>query len=40
MRVITGTKRGIRLETLEGEAVRPTLEKTKEAIFSALQFDI
>lgn len=40
MRVITGTKRGIRLETLEGEAVRPTLEKTKEAIFSAIQFDI
>ena len=40
MRVITGTKRGIRLETLQGEAVRPTLEKTKEAVFSAIQFDI
>ena len=40
MRVITGTKRGIRLETLEGEAVRPTLEKTKEAVFSAIHFDI
>lgn len=40
MRVITGTARGTRLETLEGEAVRPTSEKTKEAIFSAIQFDI
>lgn len=40
MRVITGTARGIRLETLEGESVRPTTEKTKEAIFSSIQFDI
>lgn len=40
MRVITGKARGMRLETLEGESVRPTSEKTKEAIFSAIQFDI
>ena len=40
MRIITGSARGIQLETLEGEAVRPTTEKTKEAIFSAIHFDI
>lgn len=40
MRVITGTARGVKLETLTGEAVRPTSEKTKEAVFSAIQFDI
>ena len=40
MRVITGEARGRRLETLEGEAVRPTTDKVKEAIFSAIQFDI
>lgn len=40
MRVITGIARGVKLETLEGEAVRPTGEKTKEAVFSAIQFDI
>lgn len=40
MRVITGTARGRKLETLEGEAVRPTTDKVKEAIFSAIQFDI
>lgn len=40
MRVITGSARGVKLETLEGEAVRPTSEKTKEAVFSAIQFEI
>ena len=40
MRVITGEARGRRLETLEGENVRPTTDKVKEAIFSAIQFDI
>lgn len=40
MRVITGTARGIRLETLEGLDVRPTGEKVKEAVFSMIQFDI
>ena len=40
MRVITGIARGVKLETLEGVAVRPTTEKVKEAIFSAIQFDI
>ena len=40
MRVITGTARGRRLETLPGDATRPTSEKVKESLFSAIQFDI
>ncbi|MCD8026088.1 MAG: 16S rRNA (guanine(966)-N(2))-methyltransferase RsmD [Clostridiales bacterium] len=40
MRVITGSARGRRLETLDGEDVRPTTEKIKEAIFSIIQFEI
>lgn len=41
MRVITGTARGRRLETLYGEDItRPTSEKVKEALFSMIQFDI
>ena len=41
MRVITGTARGRRLETLEGEDItRPTSQSTKEAIFSSIQFEI
>lgn len=33
MRVITGSARGRRLETLEGEDVRPTTDRIKEAVF-------
>ena len=40
MRVITGTARGRRLETLPGEDTRPTAERVKEGLFSAIQFDI
>lgn len=40
MRVITGSARGRRLETLPGDATRPTTEKVKESLFSAIQFDI
>ena len=40
LRIITGTAKGKKLKTLEGEATRPTSERIKEAIFSALQFDI
>ncbi len=41
MRVITGTARGTRLTTVAGnDIVRPTPEKIKEAVFSAIQFDI
>lgn len=40
MRVITGIARGRVLKTLEGESVRPTSERVKEAVFSILQFEI
>ncbi|MBR0142452.1 MAG: 16S rRNA (guanine(966)-N(2))-methyltransferase RsmD [Ruminococcus sp.] len=40
MRVITGTARGRKLIAPEGMDVRPTGDKVKEAVFSAIQFDI
>ena len=40
MRIITGTARGTRLATLDGEATRPTAERVKEAVFSMIQFDL
>ena len=40
MRIITGSAKGIRLKTLEGDATRPTAERVKEAVFSMLQMDI
>ncbi|MCR5825485.1 MAG: 16S rRNA (guanine(966)-N(2))-methyltransferase RsmD [Oscillospiraceae bacterium] len=40
MRVITGTARGRRLAELKGQETRPTTGKVKEAIFSALQFEL
>ena len=36
MRIIAGKNRGRKLETLPGLATRPTLDGTKEAIFSSL----
>ncbi len=40
MRIITGISRGTRLDTLDGDATRPTTEMAKEGIFSSIQFDI
>jgi 16S rRNA (guanine(966)-N(2))-methyltransferase RsmD len=40
MRVITGTARGRRLITPNGLETRPTSDKVKEGLFSAIQFDI
>ena len=40
MRVITGTARGRKLKAPEGLDVRPTTDGVKEAIFSAIQFEI
>ena len=40
MRIIAGSARGTRLETLEGESTRPTSERAKEAVFSMLQFEL
>ncbi|MDE5583402.1 MAG: 16S rRNA (guanine(966)-N(2))-methyltransferase RsmD [Ruminococcus sp.] len=39
MRVITGIARGRRLSAPEGLDVRPTTDKVKEGIFSAVQFE-
>ena len=39
MRVITGSARGRKLQTPAGLDTRPTTDKVKEAICSALQFD-
>ncbi len=36
MRVISGTARGLKLESLEGLETRPTLDRVKEAVFSML----
>lgn len=41
MRIITGSARGTRLETLDGEEItRPTPERIKEAVFNMLAFDL
>lgn len=40
MRVITGSLKGKRLVTPDGLDVRPTPERVKEGLFSALHFDI
>ena len=40
MRIITGSRRGKKLKTLEGMAVRPTSDHIKESLFNILQFDI
>ena len=40
MRIITGSARGRRLTAPEGTDVRPTAEVTKEAVFSAIHFEV
>ena len=40
MRVIAGAARGIPLKTPEGLRTRPTAERVKEGLFSAIQFEI
>ena len=40
MRLITGSAKGKKLVSLEGEATRPTSERIKEAVFSSIQFDV
>lgn len=40
LKIITGSAKGRKLITLEGEATRPTSERIKGAIFSSIQFDI
>ena len=38
LRIITGEAKGKKLESLEGNATRPTSDRIKEAIFSSIQF--
>ncbi len=40
MRIISGTLRGSKLFTLEGNNTRPTLDRVKEALFSKINYDI
>ncbi len=40
MRIITGSAKGKKLLSLEGDATRPTSERIKEAVFSSIQFDV
>lgn len=41
MRIITGTARGVKLSAPEGEEItRPTADRVKEGLFSAIQFDL
>ena len=40
MRVISGIAKGTRLETLEGNSTRPTLDRVKEALFNIIQTNI
>ena len=40
MRVISGTAKGKKLNSLEGLETRPTLDRVKEALFNILQFNI
>lgn len=37
MRIISGTARGTKLYTLEGQATRPTLDRVKESLFNIIQ---
>ena len=40
MRIISGTARGTKLYTLEGNNTRPTLDRVKESLFSIIQSKI
>lgn len=40
MRVISGSLRGRRLEAPSGMTTRPTTDKVKESLFSAIQFEL
>jgi len=40
MRVISGTAKGFRLDAPKGMTTRPTAERVKEGLFSAIQFEI
>lgn len=40
MRIIAGTLKGRRYNTPDGMDTRPTMDRTKEALFGSIQFDV
>ena len=40
MRIISGTARGTKLFTLDGENTRPTLDRVKEPLFNIINFEL
>lgn len=40
VRIVSGVARGLRLEPVVQEDIRPTADKVKESIFNIIQFDI
>lgn len=40
MRVISGSARGVKLNTIEGLETRPTTDRVKESIFNLIQFNV
>lgn len=40
MRVISGTAKGRKLQTIEGDDTRPTTDRMKETIFNMIAFDL
>ena len=40
MRIISGSSKGTKLYTLEGDNTRPTLDRVKESLFNIIQGDI
>ena len=40
MRIISGTARGTKLYTLEGQTTRPTLDRVKESLFNIIQNEL
>lgn len=40
MRIITGSARGAKLSALQGEDVRPTADRVKQALFNIVQFQV
>ncbi|MDO4493486.1 MAG: 16S rRNA (guanine(966)-N(2))-methyltransferase RsmD [Clostridia bacterium] len=40
MRVIAGSAKGKRIESIEGILTRPTLDRVKEAMFGSIQFEL
>ena len=40
MRIIAGTRRRLRLKTLEGKDVRPTTDRIKETLFNMIQMEV